>query len=54
MADHRVPSQEANPMVLANTYPHPYLAPHQLHGQVRRVAFLTATHRHCLTMCIVF
>jgi hypothetical protein len=36
MADHRVLSHQANP-ILANTYP----ALHQLHGQVQHVAFLT-------------
>ena len=37
MADHRVPSQQASP-ILANIFP---LALHQLHDQVQHVAFLT-------------
>jgi hypothetical protein len=39
MADHWVPSQQANP-TLANTYPQPVV--HQLYeGPVQHVAFLT-------------
>ena len=53
MADHRVPSQQANP-ISANAYPHP--AFNQLQGQVRRFALLTVqliVIRSRLTMCIV-
>jgi hypothetical protein len=39
MADHRVPSQQAN-AILEHIYPRPDL--HQLQVQVRRVASLTA------------
>ena len=55
MADHRVPSQQANPIsAAANAYPHP--AFNQLQGQVRRFALLTVqliVIRSRLTMCIV-
>ena len=49
MGDHRVPSQQANP-ISANPYPHPAL--HRLQGQVRRLGRLTRRRRR-LTMCIV-
>ena len=38
MADHRIPSQQANP-ILENAHPHPAL--HQVQGQVRHVVILT-------------
>ena len=37
MAEHRVPSQQANP-ILADAHPHPAL--HQVQGHLRHVAFL--------------
>src|SRR6266702_281958 len=50
MADHRVPSQQAN-HISANTFPHPAFHPH---GHVQRVAFLAVSLTIVVYPCVSF